>query len=206
MKHLPKDKQTPTAETDGVAVRSSAICIDWDGWITRPITVGQHKGGCVQDGEIAAAMGYISGSLDEQAPLSPFEVIIEGELLSPPLGPLEALQSLMNAAGNARDDAGWNEIHKDWPIEVSMGIDIGLIVSECSEGFENVRRGCPPDKHLPQFSGITVEIVDVIIRAVGFAKCYNLPIAAAFVAKLKFNAERPDHKKEARNAPGGKMY
>jgi len=80
-----------------------------------------------------------------------------------------------------------------------------LIVTEISEACEGDRTGIM-DKHCPEFENRTVELADALLRILDLAAGYELPLGAAVVAKMKFNADRDDHKLEARRASGGKAY
>lgn len=80
-----------------------------------------------------------------------------------------------------------------------------LTVSEVAEAMEGHRKNLPDDK-LPQFSMITVELADAMIRILDLAGALSLPLGEAFVAKLAFNTRREDHKIENRMKPGGKAY
>ncbi len=80
-----------------------------------------------------------------------------------------------------------------------------LIHSEVSEALEGDRTGAM-DKHCPEFENRTVELADAFLRILDLAAGYGLPIGAAVVAKMKYNADRADHKIENRKAAGGKSY
>jgi len=69
---------------------------------------------------------------------------------------------------------------------------IALMHSELSEGLECLRKGPDtPDKHLPEFKGIEVELADVIIRIMDMSHAKNLRVGEAVLAKLEFNKTRP---------------
>lgn len=85
----------------------------------------------------------------------------------------------------------------------NVGEAIALMHSELSEGFEAARKDLPSDK-IEGFSGLEEELADTLIRIFDFAGGANLRLGEAFVAKLKYNTTREDHKLEAREAPGGK--
>lgn len=80
-----------------------------------------------------------------------------------------------------------------------------LTHSEISEAMEGHRKGLMDDK-LPHRKMIEVELADAIIRACDLAGALNLDLGGAIEEKMAFNAIRPDHKKEAREAVGGKVY
>lgn len=80
-----------------------------------------------------------------------------------------------------------------------------LIHSEVSEGMEGSRKGLMDDK-LPHRTMLEVELADAIIRIFDLGGALDLDIAGAVVEKMQFNAQRPDHKPEAREAAGGKSY
>jgi hypothetical protein len=68
---------------------------------------------------------------------------------------------------------------------------IARMHSELSEALEAYRTGNPPDDKLPQFDSATVEFADVIIRILDFAGRKNMPLMAAILAKMEYNASRP---------------
>lgn len=77
--------------------------------------------------------------------------------------------------------------------------------SEISEAMEGHRKGLMDDK-LPHRPMIEVEIADAIIRLCDLAGALRLDLGGAIAEKLEFNAKRPDHKLENREAEGGKAY
>lgn len=80
-----------------------------------------------------------------------------------------------------------------------------LTHSEISEGMEGHRKGLMDDK-LPHRPMLEVELADAIIRICDLAGAMGLDLGGAIEEKLAFNKIRPDHKKEAREAAGGKSY
>lgn len=82
---------------------------------------------------------------------------------------------------------------------------LALIHSEISEAMEGHRKGLMDDK-LPHRSMLEVELADAIIRIGDLAGALDLDLGGAIAEKMAFNAVRPDHKKEARTAEGGKAY
>ena len=77
--------------------------------------------------------------------------------------------------------------------------------SELSEAMEGHRKGLMDDK-LPHRPMIEVELADAVIRIADLAGALGLDLGGAIAEKMAFNAVRPDHKPEAREAAGGKAY
>ncbi len=109
----------------------------------------------------------------------------------------------------ASRDAGWwtnlatgNPIAAEGPI---VGQKMMLIVSEVSEAMEGHRRGLMDDK-LPHRRMVEVELADAVIRIADLAGALGLDLGAAIAEKMAYNAQRADHKPEARAAVGGKAY
>jgi NTP pyrophosphatase (non-canonical NTP hydrolase) len=82
---------------------------------------------------------------------------------------------------------------------------LALIHSEVSEAMEGDRKNLQDDK-LPHRAMREVELADAIIRIFDLAGAYGMDIGGALVEKMAFNAIRHDHKKENRDAAGGKTY
>lgn len=80
-----------------------------------------------------------------------------------------------------------------------------LVHSEISEAMEGDRKDLMDDK-LPHRKMAEVELADAVIRIMDLAGAYNMDLGGAIVEKMAYNAIRPDHKKEAREAEGGKAY
>lgn len=80
-----------------------------------------------------------------------------------------------------------------------------LTHSEISEGMEGHRKGLMDDK-LPHRPMLEVELADAVIRIADLAGALRLDLGGAIAEKLAYNAQRPDHKPEARLAAGGKAY
>ena len=80
-----------------------------------------------------------------------------------------------------------------------------LIVSEVSEAMEGWRKDAQDDK-LPHRKMIEVELADAVIRIADLAGALGLDLGGAVAEKMAYNAERADHKPEARAAAGGKSF
>jgi NTP pyrophosphatase (non-canonical NTP hydrolase) len=89
--------------------------------------------------------------------------------------------------------------------QVNIGEKLMLIVSEVAEAMEGHRKDLMDDK-LPHRKMVEVELADALIRICDLAGFLGLDLAGATIEKLAFNQQRPDHKIENRNAPGGKAY
>lgn len=110
--------------------------------------------------------------------------------------------------GLARNSGWWTdpktgESIKNNPLTFSN--KLMLIVSECAEAMEGDRKNLM-DTHLPHRKMAEVELADIIIRAFDLAGGYDYDLGAAVVEKLRYNANRADHKLENRLADNGKAY
>lgn len=82
---------------------------------------------------------------------------------------------------------------------------IALCHSELSEALEGDRKGLMDD-HLTHRKMAEVELADAAIRIFDLAGAMGYDLGRAIAEKLSYNAQRADHKPEARQAPGGKTY
>lgn len=80
-----------------------------------------------------------------------------------------------------------------------------LIHSEISEACEADRKGLK-DQHLPHRDGVEVELADAVIRCFDLAGALDYDLGAAIAEKMAYNAQRADHKLEARGLENGKRY
>jgi NTP pyrophosphatase (non-canonical NTP hydrolase) len=95
--------------------------------------------------------------------------------------------------------AGW------WDDERNFGELIALIHSEISEAMEGGRKD-DMDGHLPDYSAVAVELADAVIRIGDLAGALGIPLGDVVIAKMKYNAQRSDHKRENRAKVGGKQF
>lgn len=143
-----------------------------------------------------------------------------------PRDPGEAWQTRLETRGHYRDaersvrtlmalchgssfTAGWwgnpkmpDALHTE---DHHVPVKLMLIVSEISEAMEGHRKGLMDDK-LPHRPMIEVELADAMIRILDLAGALGLDLGGALVEKMRFNAQRADHKPENRAAAGGKAY
>lgn len=102
--------------------------------------------------------------------------------------------------------AGWyTDPATGQPKPRNVGEMLALIHSEVSEALEGVRKNLP-DTHLPNRPMVEVELADVLIRVFDLAGHLKLDLGGAYSEKLRYNAQRADHKLEARQATGGKAF
>lgn len=116
-----------------------------------------------------------------------------------------------------------NRVHADnvaagWWTDLKTGEDLHgkrnipemlmLIVSEVSEAMEGHRKKLMDDK-LPHRPMLRVELIDAMIRMLdllGSQDNEEHPAGDIFQEKRAYNAQRADHKPEARLAAGGKVF
>ncbi|MNJ10744.1 hypothetical protein D3C77_49080 [compost metagenome] len=121
----------------------------------------------------------------------------------------DGVQSAVNVChGLAARSGWWTSRLTGKPLDltqVNIGEKLMLIVSEVAEAMEGDRKDLMDDK-LPHRKMLEVELADALIRIFDLAGFLQLDLAGAVIEKLAFNQQRPDHKLENRNAPGGKAY
>ena len=133
-----------------------------------------------------------------------------------------AVNDLVGACHNASYSAGWwthratgmnlRDVVRspDNPLEellagALVAQKLCLTHSEVSEAMEGHRKGLMDD-HLPHRPMIEVELADAVIRIADLAGALGIDLGGAVQEKLQYNAQRADHKPEARSAQGGKAY
>lgn len=88
----------------------------------------------------------------------------------------------------AREKGFWDVM--DATDVMALPARIALIHSELSDALTGYRDGNPPDKRLPEFDTLTVELADAVIRIMDLAVGLGLPVGAAVEAKMDYNAAR----------------
>jgi len=81
------------------------------------------------------------------------------------------------------------ELH-DWFRDCELQAELARIGSEVGEAVEAVRKP-GLDHHLPAFDNLIVELSDVLIRIGHTSGRRSMPLGAATVAKMVYNASRP---------------
>ena len=112
--------------------------------------------------------------------------------------------TLQTECHGASSRAGWwkNTDIKDRHV---VPAKLCLIHSEVSEAMEGHRKSLMDDK-LPHRPMVEVELADAAIRIFDLAGALGLDLGGAIAEKIAYNADRADHKPEARAAAGGKAY
>ena len=99
----------------------------------------------------------------------------------------------------------WTDPATGKPKERNVGELLMLCVSELAEAMEGHRKDLMDDK-LPHRKMAEVELVDAVIRILDYAAGFGYDLQGAFDEKMAFNAQREDHKHEARRIAGGKQF
>ena len=99
----------------------------------------------------------------------------------------------------------WVNLETGEPIQRNFGELIALCHSELSEALEGHRKNLQDDK-LPHRKMAEVELADTIIRIFDIAGGLGFDLQGAFSEKMAYNAQRADHKEEARRLANGKKY
>lgn len=119
-----------------------------------------------------------------------------------------SINTFVDACHTASTKSGWwTDIKTGLPLDAHKLVPekLMLTVSELAEAMEAHRKNLKDDK-LPHRSGVEVELADAMIRIADLAGALGFDLGGAIAEKMAFNAVRPDHKIEHRQATGGKAY
>lgn len=100
------------------------------------------------------------------------------------MGFVDAFNAMQTEVHRTAIGKGW------WDRPREAGTVLMNIVGELSEAFDALAHRNPPDKHLPEYRAVEVELADTIIRIMDFAEANGWNIAAALVAKAEYNKGR----------------
>ena len=114
------------------------------------------------------------------------------------------LRDIIKIIHSSSKQAGWWD-NTDPVNKETKATKLALIHSEVSECLEGVRKDTM-DNHLPTRKTEEVELADIAIRVFDYAGFYGFDLATAIDEKLRYNAQRLDHKKESRAKKGGKAF
>lgn len=120
-----------------------------------------------------------------------------------------AINTVVNLTHKAATLGGWWEGY-DWSDIHRQNTKIGLIGSEIFEAQDALRTDSN-DNHLPQYKGVYTEIGDAVIRSGDTIGRYmeddpTLNFGRIVTDKMRYNANRADHKSENRAKAGGKKF
>ena len=99
----------------------------------------------------------------------------------------------------------WQDVNTGEPIKRNKGELLALIHSEISECLEGERKDLLDDK-LRHRRMAEVELADALIRILDYAAGFGYDLQGAFDEKMAYNAQREDHKHEARRIANGKKF
>lgn len=122
--------------------------------------------------------------------------------------PIEGPRLTLNdyaALCHKANEKWWTSMVDGSRLERNKGELLMLMVSEIAEAMEGERKNLPDDK-LPHRRMAEVELVDALIRIFDYAGAFGYDLEGAFREKMAFNAQREDHKHEARALANGKKW
>ena len=107
--------------------------------------------------------------------------------------------------GLAVESGWWSDPETGERTERNDGELISLMHSELSEALEGIRKDLP-DKHLPDYRNVTVEMGDALVRILDYCGGRRLMVGCAMAEKLAYNTRRADHKASERTKENGKKF
>lgn len=121
----------------------------------------------------------------------------------------DAVNTIVHLTHKAAIAGGWWDGY-DWSCPHKQGTKVALIADEAFEAFGAIRTDSYDD-HLPQYKGVLAELIDVIVRSGDTLGRYvdddqSINPGQILVDKMKYNAQRQDHKPENRKKVGGKRF
>ncbi len=116
------------------------------------------------------------------------------------IGGLNDLAAEVHAA-----NAKWWHTADGERLDRNKGELLMLMVSEIAEAMEGERKDLMDDK-LPHRRMAEVELADALIRILDYAAGFGYDLDGAYREKMAYNAEREDHKHEARALANGKKW
>lgn len=114
---------------------------------------------------------------------------------------ITSLSELVHAANSK----WWHDLQTGERLERNKGEMLMLIVSEIAEAMEGERKNLM-DTHLPHRKMAEVELADAVIRIMDYAGAHDMNLGGAIAEKLRYNATRHDHTREARLSENGKKW
>ena len=106
---------------------------------------------------------------------------------------------------HAANQTWWHDPRTGELLHRNKGELLCLIHSEISECMEGERKNLMDDK-LPHRRMAEVELADALIRIFDYAGAYGYDLDGAVAEKRAYNAQRADHKVEARLRANGKQW
>jgi NTP pyrophosphatase (non-canonical NTP hydrolase) len=106
---------------------------------------------------------------------------------------------------HAANQHWWHHPQTGERLQRNKGELLMLMVSEISEAMEGERKSLM-DNHIPHRPMVEVELADVLLRIFDYAGAFGYDLEGALRDKMAFNANREDHKKEARIRADGKKW
>lgn len=106
---------------------------------------------------------------------------------------------------HAANKTWWHNPATGERLQRNKGELLCLIHSEISECMEGERKDLMDDK-LPHRKMAEVELADTLIRIFDYAGAFGYDLDGAVAEKRAYNAQRADHKHEARLRASGKKW